>query len=123
MRPAVTGWILPVALGVTGAIGLSLLRDVLRIPFFPWMITLIALGIVGQVAIWIASGGTVVAILTWLVPTVIASAVVISWPTAPGFLALGALLVLPIAGAVFEPLGRLMRGTPSSREVPCWQRA
>jgi hypothetical protein len=108
MRRTLAGWILPFGLGVTGAICLTWLAGVLAIPFRPWMIALITVGVVGQVAIWIASGGTVIAILTWLVPTVIASAVVITWPTTIGFVVVGVLLVLPLMGGVFEPIGRRM---------------
>ena len=62
--------------------------------------------ILPTIAIWVWSGGSVVGIATWLVPNLIVATAVAVEPTALSLLVLTIIIVIPVGGGLFPPIGR-----------------
>jgi hypothetical protein len=103
----VRGWLLPIAIAVPAVIASAWLREVFGIPAHLWALGWVALMGVATIVIWILSGGTIAQILTWALPTLVVAVAWSIWLTIPIGLLLAACLLLPLAGGVIPPVGRL----------------
>ena len=106
MRRLMRDW-LPLAGGALGGVAAALIIAAADVPF-----RLVTVGgatflLLVSLAIWAASGGTLVGMASWAIPAVLLSAVVLAWPTLPGLVLLCAVLVLPLA-STYRPIERLL---------------
>lgn len=98
-------WVLPLAISA----GLVAIAAVLEIPplwfYIIWMV--VAVGF--STAIWILSSGSVIEIATWLIPALALSSANLLYPSTPGLLVLGFVLLLPVVGQLVAPIGRVFQ--------------
>lgn len=94
-------WVLPLAVGA----GLVAIAVVFEIPPRWGYITWIVVAVGFATTLWILSGGTVIEIATWLIPTLVLVSAHLLYPTIPGILAVGFVLLVPVASGL-TPIGR-----------------